>query len=74
MKPAEALKRLADAVRRSLGGGRLPEIGDIKEPTLQDLFGICCGPRLFSKALKLTGEDLGACQEDRPPDTPPPRG
>jgi hypothetical protein len=51
--------------KRIFGKPVLPEADAIREPTLEDVFGICCGPRLMSKALKLHGEDLSK-QESAP--------
>jgi hypothetical protein len=42
--------------KRIFGKPVLPDADAIREPTLDDVFGICCGPRLFNKALKLHGE------------------
>jgi len=58
MKSIGVLKKLKNAFDRILSDSRFPEISEIKEPTIQDVFGVCCGPRLFSNALKLHGEDL----------------
>ena len=66
MEPLEVLRSIRSAVKRFLGDGKFPEISEIKEPTINDVFGICCGPRLFTKALKLHGEDLSVkSSEDR---------
>jgi hypothetical protein len=53
--------------KRVFGRPVLPEADAIREPTLDDVFGICCGPRLMSKALKLHGEDLS---KPEPPAAP----
>ena len=74
MRSIEVLKTIKNAFKRFLGDGRFPPISEIKEPTIEDVFGICCGPRLLSKALKLHGEDLsGGCLEDRSQDKDPKR-
>ncbi len=41
-----------------------PDPDTIREPTLADVFGICCGPRLMQKALRLHGEDLAKKPEE----------
>jgi hypothetical protein len=68
------IQNIKNAFNRFWGDGRFPPISEIKEPTIEDVFGICCGPRLLSKALKLHGEDLsGGCLEDRSQDKDPKR-
>jgi|WetSurMetagenome_2_1015567.scaffolds.fasta_scaffold884002_2 hypothetical protein len=53
--------------KRIFGRPVLPEADAIREPTLDDVFGICCGPLLFNTALKLHGEELSdKSPEDRP--------
>lgn len=44
--------------KRIFGKPVFPDPDTIREPTLADVFGICCGPRLMQKALRLHGEDL----------------
>jgi hypothetical protein len=58
MEPLDVLQQIKSVFRRFFDGAKFPEIGEIREPTLKDVFGICCGPRLFSNALKLHGEEL----------------
>lgn len=58
MEQLDVLQKIKSVFIRFFGGVKFPEISEIKEPTIKDVFGICCGPRLFSKALKLHGEDL----------------
>ena len=58
MEPIEVWQKIKSVFIRFFGGAKFPEISEIKEPTIKDVFGICCGPRLFSNALKLHGEDL----------------
>jgi hypothetical protein len=50
--------------KRIFGKPVLPEADAIREPTLEDVFGICCGPRLFNQALKLHGEVLARPEEE----------
>jgi hypothetical protein len=58
MEPIEVWQKIKSVFIRFFGGEKFPEISEIEEPTIKDVFGICCGPRLFSKALRLHGEDL----------------
>lgn len=50
--------------KRIFGKPVFPEPDSIREPTLADVFGICCGPRLMQKALRLHGEDLAKKPEE----------
>jgi hypothetical protein len=38
-----------------------------REPTIDDMLNLCCGPRLLSKSLRLHGEDLSADSGDNDP-------
>ena len=58
MERLDVLQKIKSVFIRFFGGAKFPEISEIKEPTIKDVFGICCGPRLFSNALQLHGEDL----------------
>ena len=58
MEPIEVWQKIKSVFIRFFDGAKFPEISEIKEPTIKDVFGICCGPRLFSNALKLHGEEL----------------
>jgi len=58
MKQLDVLQQIKRVFRRFFAGAEFPGISEIREPTLKDVFGICCGLRLFSNALKLHGEDL----------------
>ena len=58
MEQLDVLQQIKSLFRRFFAGAEFPEISEIREPTLKDVFGICCGPRLFSNALELHGEDL----------------
>lgn len=57
--------------KRFFGKPVLPDADAIREPTLEDVFGICCGPRLMSKALKLHGEDLSKPEPSAAPPADP---
>jgi hypothetical protein len=69
MWPSQLFYWIKSVLKRHWGEGKFPEIGEIKEPTIRDVFGVCCGPRLYSKALELQGEDVSAkSSEDRSED------
>jgi hypothetical protein len=58
MEQQDILQKLKNALKHFIGAGKFPVINEIKDPTIKNVFGVCCGPRLFSNALKLHGEDL----------------
>ena len=55
MQQLDVLQQIKSVFRRFFAGAEFPGISEIREPTLKDVFGICCGLRLFSNALKLYG-------------------
>jgi hypothetical protein len=44
-----------------------------REPSMDDLMNLCCGPRLLSKALGLHGEGPSAASGDNDPSARPNR-
>jgi hypothetical protein len=38
-----------------------------REPSMDDMLNLCCGPRLLSKSLSLHGEDLSSDAGDNDP-------
>jgi hypothetical protein len=58
MEPVGLLNKIRSIIKRFLGDPKFPGIDEIKEPTLKDVFGVCCGPRLFNKAVELHGDDV----------------
>jgi hypothetical protein len=66
MEQVGVLQRIKSAFKRFLGDPKFPERDEIKEPTIKDVFGVCCGPRLYSKALELHGEDVSEKSSEEP--------
>jgi hypothetical protein len=66
MARVDVLQKIKSVFRRFSGDAKFPEIGEIKEPTIKDVFGVCCGPRLFNKAVELHGDDMSEKSSGQP--------
>lgn len=66
MERVGVLQEIRRVFKRFFGNARFPAIREIKEPTLKDVFGVCCGPRLFTKAVALHGEDVSEKSSEEP--------
>lgn len=71
-----ALDKLRGILRIWFYGPEGPRDADLpREPSIDALMNVCCGPRVLSKALNLHGEDLSDDSgNDHPAERAKPRG